>query len=104
MNGGVGFPTVAVNLLHSPYDVYIGRQGYGKLAHRDGYFGNPYKIGVDGTREEVLSKYKDYFVNRTRTDREFYESIMDLKGKRLGCFCKPEACHGDIIAKYIDFE
>lgn len=92
--------TIAVNLLHHTYDVYIGRAGQG----RAGYFGNPYRIGIDGTREEVLSKYREYFIKRVREDRDFYIRIMELKGQRLGCFCKPDACHGDIIARYIDFE
>jgi len=93
-------PTIAVNMYHHTYDVYIGRAGLG----RDGYFGNPYLIGIDGTREEVLSKYKEYFIKRVREDRDFYTRILELKGQRLGCFCKPKDCHGDIIARYIDFE
>ena len=26
-----------------------------------------------------------------------------LQGKTLGCFCKPDPCHGDIIKEYLDW-
>ncbi len=89
-----------VNIIYDVCDVYIGRSKIPDV----GYFGNPYHIGADGTREEVLAKYLEYFIKRNKTDEEFHKRILDLAGKRLGCFCKPEACHGDIIARYLDFE
>ncbi len=92
--------TTVVNITYDICDVYIGRSKIPDV----GYFGNPYPIDEDASREEVLSKYKEYFIKRVREDREFYRRIIALKGKRLGCFCKPDACHGDIIATYLDFE
>lgn len=53
-------------------------------------------------RGSTLKKYKEYFDKRIQTDPEFKERIHSLKGKRLGCFCKPHPCHGDIIAEYLD--
>jgi hypothetical protein len=87
-----------VNLRFDEYDVYIGRAGKGK----SGYFGNPFTFPRDGDREEVLKKYKKYFYFRIRTDREFVKRLLKLKGKRLGCFCKPEGCHGDLIAEWVN--
>ncbi len=53
--------TVVVNIKKTKeYDVYIGRRMYGHW-DSDGYFGNPFIIGKDGTREEVIKKYKIYF-------------------------------------------
>lgn len=75
--------------------VYIGR---GSL------FGNPFIIGIDGNRNEVIEKYKDYFYDRIKSDSAFKESVLKLKNKRLGCYCKPKACHGDIIKEYLDEE
>ncbi len=73
------------------YDVYIGR---GTL------WGNPYAIGFSGDREEVIRKFKyDFergFLRFTRED------VLKLKGKTLGCHCKPAACHGDVIAEYLN--
>lgn len=67
--------------------VYIGRGSP---------FGNPYQIGVAGTREEVLEKYKQYLdLNPHLVD--YVKKV--LKGKDLVCFCSPKACHGDILLK-----
>lgn len=91
--------TKVINLLRrEPYDIYIGRAGHGK----DGYFGNPFQIGIDGTREEVIEKFRVYFYDRVANDQEFNRRLMALEGKTLGCFCKPATCHGDIIAEYVD--
>jgi len=73
------------------YDVYIGRPST---------FGNPYPLGKY-SREESIRKYKKYFWSRVRTDPEFLEAVLSLRGKRLGCFCKPLPCHGDIISDFL---
>jgi len=83
-----------VNLkLKEKYDVYIGRGSP---------FGNPFKIGVDGDREQVITKYRDYFYNRIKNDAVFRQQVKQLKGKILGCFCKPLPCHGDVIVEYLE--
>lgn len=77
-----------------PFDVYIGR---GTV------WGNPYPIGRAGDREEVLRMYQYDFDRRFL---RFFESessnIAEIRGKILGCHCKPAACHGDIIANYVN--
>lgn len=88
----------AVNLRNSEFDVYIGRAGRGQ----DGYWGNPFSLGRDGNREEVLEKYKAWFAERVESDSTFRERLSELKGQRLGCFCKPALCHGDVIAEYVN--
>ena len=80
------------------YDAYIGRAGHGK----DGYFGNHFEIGVDGTRTEVLAKYRVYFYDRIRNDPEFKRRVLALKGKCLGCFCLPQKCHGEVIIDWLE--
>lgn len=87
-----------VNILTHEYDIYIGREGHG----HDGYWGNPYSVIRDGGRERVIVSYREYFLKRLRVDPEFARQIIKLKGKRLGCFCKPKACHGDVIAEYLN--
>lgn len=89
--------TKIVNMKTHSYDVYIGRPGKGK----DGYFGNPITLNT-GNRTEILKKYKEYFYKRIENDSEFKERVLSLQGKTLGCFCKPKACHGDIIIKYLN--
>jgi hypothetical protein len=90
--------TKVVNLRKEVYDVYIGRRGKGF----DGYFGNPFVIGQDGNRKEVLEKYRKYFYDRIEKDPEFKKQIQNLKEKALGCFCVPQSCHGDIIVEYLN--
>jgi hypothetical protein len=76
------------------YDVYIGR---GTL------WGNPYQMGIGGTREEVIAKFAYDFEKRfLKLPEQFDVNIEKLRGKTLGCHCKPAACHGDVIAKYLN--
>lgn len=77
---------VVVNLKTEAYDVYIGR---GSL------WGNPYRIGPDQDRETVIRKFEEY----ARRNKELMRDLYFLAGKRLGCYCSPAACHGDVIVK-----
>ena len=70
--------------------VYIGRPSI---------FGNPYRIGFDGTRAEVIQKYEMYVRERIEIDNRFRNAIKGLKGKLLVCWCKPLPCHGDVLIK-----
>ncbi len=64
---------------------------------RPGPWGNPYVIGKDGTREEVLEKFRHYLWSRVKTEPGLLHSLAGLHGKALVCCCKPAACHGDIL-------
>jgi len=90
--------TRVVNIRTAGYDVYIGRAGHGQ----DGYFGNPFRLEAGQPRGTTIEKYRKYFYNRLETDPEFKRRIHELKDKTLGCFCKPYACHGDVIKEYLD--
>lgn len=75
------------------YDVYIGR---GSI------WGNPYAIGHDGDREEVIRKFKYDFERNLLGGDDFNRKLLTLKGKKLGCHCKPLACHGDVYADFLN--
>lgn len=90
--------TRVVNIRQEAYDVYIGRTGRGM----DGYFGNPFRLSTGMPRGATLQKYREYFYRRIQTDPEFKQRVDALRGKTLGCFCKPNPCHGDIIKEYLD--
>lgn len=62
---------------------------------RPGLFGNPYQVGRDGDRDEVLKKHLDYLRKRIEFDQEFKLSVKQLFGHDLVCICKPFNCHGD---------
>lgn len=93
-----GAACTVVNIHREPCDVYIGRRTF----EDDGYFGNPFMTDDDGSRERALEKFADYFQKRVKTDAEYRYRLSELQGKRLGCYCKPARCHGDIIAAYVN--
>lgn len=82
--------TTVVNLKHADYDVFIGRPSE---------WGCPFVIGKDGTREEVLEKYRRYMERRPDLKAR---AKLELRGLVLGCYCKPLPCHGDILAAIAD--
>lgn len=82
-------PTRVVNLCEEAYDVRIDRKTK---------WGNPFVIGRDGTREDVIHKFAEWI----KYQPVLIESLYELKGKRLGCWCHPSACHGDVLAKLAD--
>lgn len=93
-----------VNLRQSAYTVYIGRSGKGL----DGYWGNPVKLNsqchiclqVHESRGSTLACYEVYLRNKLQKSAIFRKRFLDLQEDDiLGCFCKPDACHGDIIVK-----
>ena len=84
--------TTLVNKRTHDYDVYCGR---GSI------FGNPYEIGRDGTREEVIERYRGWF-NFLLRDPIFVNELKKLKNKRLGCFCVPLKCHAEILKEWLD--
>ena len=77
-----------VNIAYEEYDVYIGRGSK---------WGNPFVIGVHGTRGKVLRLYREYIQSRP----DLMASLHELKGKTLGCHCKPKPCHGDILVELV---
>lgn len=96
-----GKKTTVVNVYREPYDVCIMRPSIYRNPFR---IGDPHK-GRDGTREEVVEKFKPYFKRRMHDDLIFCQAVGELRGKRLGCCCcKPKACHGDIIAAWLNRE
>ena len=75
-----------VHCKRKKYDVYIGRPSK---------WGNPFTIGPDGEREKVIKKYRDYILKSPK----LLAQMGELKGKTLGCWCAPKACHGDVLIK-----
>jgi hypothetical protein len=87
--------TTVVNLKIAAYDVYIGRKMPGKAAS---IWENPYEIGRDGARSEVIEKYETYIKNTPN----LIAQLPSLKGLRLGCWCKPNPCHGDVLVRLLE--
>jgi len=73
--------------------IYIGRPSK---------WGNPFVIGKDGDRAEVVAKYEAWLAKQVTTGEITLDELAELSGKTLVCFCKPYPCHGDVLAKYAD--
>lgn len=80
--------TTVVHCKKEPFDILIDRRTK---------WGNPFRIGIHGTRDEVIAKYREWILTKPDLLAELYT----LRGKRLGCWCKPEACHGDVLVDLI---
>jgi hypothetical protein len=75
--------------------VYIGDRLYhGPWRLRKSKWANPYKIGRDGTREEVIAKFECHLY-----DTGLFNDIHELRGRDLACWCAPEPCHGDLLLR-----
>lgn len=59
-------------------------------------WGNPYTIGADGGRENVIAKYRDELLPN---EPKLLARLPELKGKALGCWCWPRPCHADVLAE-----
>jgi hypothetical protein len=81
--------TKVVHCKKSHYDVYIGRPSK---------WGNPFTIGKDGYREEVIEKYREWLLQQDH----LLEALPELYGKTIACWCSPLACHGDVLAEFAD--
>lgn len=78
------------------YDAYIGRGTP---------WGNPYHVGKQQgqfERDEAISLYRKHFKDNILGDDAKRRGLFGLRGMRLACHCKPLACHGDVIAEYLN--
>ena len=66
--------------------VYVGRPSK---------WGNPYKIGRDGSRTEVIELYRHYLAQRNLIHTKL--DLSELSGKDLACWCAPLPCHADVL-------
>jgi len=76
-----------VNCNVSSYDIFIGRPSI---------FGNPFHIGIHGSRREVIERYENYLYTQPNLIIKIRQM---LNGKVLGCFCDPSPCHGELLAR-----
>lgn len=93
--------TKVVNKYKEDYDVYIGMGSQ---------FGNPFStkeskhsVHLVSTKEEAIEKYREMWLKRLHKHPEHTKKLLlTLNGKKLGCFCSPKACHGDVLVELID--
>jgi len=81
--------TKVVHCKKEPYDILIDRTTK---------WGNPFKMDSGCTREQSIQKFREWFP----TQKHLVDSLHEIQGKVLGCWCKPKDCHGDILAEFAD--
>lgn len=96
-----------------PSNVYIGRGGIVFVSSNGGeskrrypprgsIFANPFKVGRDGSVDEILVLYKKYITKKIKNGEVTQDDLEGLRGKRLGCWCRPEQkCHGDVLLELL---
>lgn len=66
-----------------PDAVYVGRPSR---------WGNPFRIGRDGSRDEVIARYREYLLSSGLVG-----DLPELRGRDLVCWCAPKPCHADVL-------
>ena len=95
--------TKVVHCQNEPYDIYIGRK-QDMVKH----YGNPFRIDSRCSREQSIHNFTMWITGQDfhRIEPERREWILhnlnELKDKTLGCWCKPEDCHGDIYVELLE--
>lgn len=89
--------TKVVHCKKQPYDVYIGRPSkWGNLySHKEG---TTAKFKTK-TREEAIQLYAEWLSHQ----EDLLADLHELRGKTLGCWCSPQACHGDVLSELANF-
>lgn len=94
-----------VHCKQAKYDVYIGR-GKCPVTGKVGTWGNPFSHLPNSaaahrvaTRADAVSAYRDWFFKQPT---QMARAKRELTGKVLGCWCKPQSCHGDVLAAWVN--
>ena len=91
-----------VNKRTSPFDVYIGRGSP---------LGNPFPMTnySSAERTRVITEYRRWFLSmvagknpKVMSELSRIAELLKNQEVRLGCFCAPKDCHGDVIKEYLN--
>ena len=89
-----------VHCKKEEFDVYIGRGIWNgeklkwgnPFSHKEGTLAE-FKVS---SRKEAIQKFEEYLLS----NKNLMDSLEEIRGKVLGCWCKPKSCHGDVLLKY----
>lgn len=104
--------------MRDPENIYIGRGGVvfvpvagnGSTKEKmrwptsDSIWANPFKVAKDdeASRAECIERYRKHLKKQMDSGKITKEMLLELRGKTLGCWCKPLACHGDVLVEMIE--
>jgi hypothetical protein len=77
-----------------PAVVKIGAPGALRVDRRTAW-GNPFVLGKDGSRVQVIAKYSRWL----RSQPQLIERLSELRGRDLACHCAPLPCHADVLLR-----
>ena len=86
-------------------NLYIGRRGVvfidgERYPKSDSKWVNPFKISREKSRKDVVNQYFEYITEKIMLEPDMYD-INELMDKRLGCWCYPQGCHGDVLVQLV---
>jgi hypothetical protein len=81
----------------APGVIYVGR-AVPRLGLPASPFANPYRIGPDGGRADVIERYRSWILGRP----DLLLRLHELRGRPLACWCSPEACHANVLVDLVD--
>ena len=93
------------NWMEDPDHIYIGRKGIvfvnkERYPKKDSIWANIFKIDKNTNRDQVIQLYESYI--REKIEKEgLQQELLKLEGKKLGCWCYPEKCHGGVLLRLI---
>jgi hypothetical protein len=96
--------TLVVHCLNDEYDVYIGRDH--PVAGIGDIWQNPFHITAQRSRKQAVAEFREW----APTQPQIMGRLEELRGKRIGCFCRTEAeslkgtgceCHGDVYLELL---
>lgn len=87
--------------------IYVGRSSYGQ---KGSVLQNKFKVGRDGSRNDVVEKYRKWLWIEFQKKGEVYEELVRIAGLvkagndvKLVCWCKPLSCHGDVVKSCVEW-
>ena len=106
--GGARYDNL-VEWMNDPVNLYIGRRGVvfvknegtgakERVPKRDSVWANPFKVESPGDRTRCIERYRAYILARIANGDV---DPAELKNRRLGCWCKPLPCHGDVLCEIV---
>lgn len=82
-----------------PAAIYIGRNPeYGPTK-----YGNPYRIGRDGTREQCIERYRRRLWRDIQAGRITRAELAAMAPHDVLCHCAPAPCHGDVVVRAVQW-
>lgn len=91
---------IVMNLhVHKALEGWARETGRFLRIDRQSIWGNPFVMGEDGSRDEVINNYREHYLP---FKYGLLARVGDLEGKALACWCAPQPCHGDVLLEQLE--